>query len=176
MKAVVLSIASLCVLASSAWAVEKQKELPDYIKQKQQRRADDIKVYDANKDGVLQPEELQKSRETKFNALDKNQDGIISPDETAGSLEKFKQPQPMETSADKLKKMEADREANRIRNQYKLSDENKDGKISKDEYQGYMSKQQQFFDRNGDGVVSQDEYRAEGEKIPGSYQTKPRNK
>ncbi len=144
-------------------AAEEKKEVPEYLQKKYDRRVEDIKAFDANKDGVLQTEELQKSSTTKFDAADVNKDGVLSSDETAASLEKFK------TDKQGTYGKAVEQKANRLKNRYKNADKDDDGQVSKDEYQAYMGKHQQNFDRNGDGVISKEEYRVDDEKVPSSY-------
>lgn len=160
-------LASIFTLPSIAMAKDK-KEIPEYIKKKQERRAQDIKQFDTNKDGFLQPGELKKSNVMKFDAADVNRDGILSREEIDASLEKFKK-----DKGGIYGKAVASK-ANRLKNRYNNADKNDDRKVSKEEYQSYMSKRQENFDRNGDGVISKDEYRVDDEKVPSSYMKKPK--
>ena len=160
-------IGSIFSLPSIAMAKDK-KEIPEYIKKKQERRAQDIKQFDTNKDGVLQPSELKKSNVMKFDAADVNRDGILSREEIDASLGKFKK------DKGEFYGKAVDSKANRLKNRYNNADKNDDRKVSKEEYQSYMSKHQENFDRNGDGVISNDEYRVDDEKVPSSYMKKPK--
>lgn len=160
-------LASIFTLPSTAMAKDK-KEIPEYIKKKQERRAQDIKQFDTNKDGVLQPGELKKSNVTKFDAADINRDGILSREEIDASLGKFKK------DKEQVYGKGVETKAIRLKNRYNNADKNDDRKVSKEEYQSYMSRHQENFDRNGDGVISKDEYRVDDEKVPSSYIKKPK--
>ena len=159
-------LASFFALPSTVIAKEK-KEIPEYIKKKQERRLQDIRQFDTNKDGVLQPSELKKSNVTKFDAADVNRDGVLSREEIDASLEKFKK--------DKIEVYGkgVDSKANRLKGRYNNADKNDDRKVSKEEYEAYMSKHQENFDRNGDGIISKEEYRVDDEKVPSAYLKKP---
>lgn len=161
-------LASIFSVPSLSMAKEK-KEIPEYIKKKQERRVQDIKQFDTNKDGVLQPGELKKSNVTKFDAADTNKDGILSREEIDSSLGKFKE----EKAGIYGKGVNSN--TNRLKNRYNNADKNDDRKVSKEEYESYMSKHQENFDRNGDGVVSKDEYRVDDEKRPSSYMKKAKD-
>jgi Ca2+-binding EF-hand superfamily protein len=168
-KIITLILLSSIFCVPSIGMAKEKKEIPEYIKKKQERRAQDIKQFDANKDGVLQPGELKKSNVTKFNAADTNKDGILSREEIDSSLEQFKK-----EKAGMYGKG-VDSKTNRLKNRYNNADKNDDKKVSKEEYESYMSKHQENFDRNGDGVISKDEYRVDDEKIPSSYMKKAKD-
>lgn len=144
------------------------KDLTPYQKKKYGWREGEMNALDKNKDGVLSADELKGGTQTKFNAADKNGDGVLSPDETAASVEAFKASK-AKTDGDAT----AGQQANRLKNRLNNADANDDKKISKEEYESFMSKQQQNFDLNGDGVISRDEYRADGERLPAKYLRKP---
>jgi hypothetical protein len=144
------------------------KGLTAYQKKKYGWREEEMNALDKNKDGVLSADELKGGTQTKFNAADKNGDGVLSPDETAASVEAFKAGK-TKTDGDAT----AGQQANRLKNRLNNADFNDDKKISKEEYETFMSKQQQNFDLNADGVISRDEYRADGERLPAKYLRKP---
>lgn len=165
MKKSLQAIMVLTALAFPSYAnAEEKKEVPENIQKRYDRRTEDMKAFDKNKDGILQAEELQGSKTVKFGAADLNKDGILSPEEVAASIETRKA-----VIGEKYGEAMAKQQANRVKNRYKNADQNDDGKVSKEEYNAYMSKHQANFDRNGDGVISKEEYRTDGEKLPSSY-------
>ncbi len=161
----VFNILFMSCIGFSAFA--KEKKIPKNLQEKYDRRVEDMKRFDTNGDGILQSKELSLSAETKFNSSDLNKDGILSEEERSAFLGQFR--------ADTTKsynKALAGNEANRINNRYKNADSNKDGNLSKYEYESYMSNHQANFDLNADGVISKDEYRTDGEKVPSYYRKK----
>jgi Ca2+-binding EF-hand superfamily protein len=168
MKRFMILMTALFLFSSPALADER-KEIPEYLQKKYDRRAEEMKGFDKNKDGILQAGELQGSVQTKFSAADTNKDGILSPEETAASLEKFKT-----QKTGSYGEAVAKQQANRMKNRFNNADANRDGQVSKEEYSAYMAKHQQNFDRNGDGVISEEEYRTDGEKLPSSYMKPPK--
>lgn len=168
MKRLLLLSAALFLISGPVQADDK-KEVPESLQKKYDRRAEEMKAFDKNKDGILQANELQGSQQTKFDAADTNKDGILSTEETAASLEKFKS-QKVESYGESAVKQQA----NRMKNRFNNADANEDGQVSKEEYAAYMAKHQQNFDRNGDGVISKEEYRMDGEKLPSSYRNPPK--
>ena len=147
----------------------EDKNLSDYQKKKYGWREGEMNALDKNKDGILQANELKIGTQTKFNTADKDGDGILSPEEAAASVEAFKAGKAKTDS-----EATASQQANRLKNRLNNADANDDKKISKEEYETFMSKQQQNFDLDGDGVISKDEYRSDGERLPAKYLRKPK--
>jgi hypothetical protein len=174
MKKLSIAILSLSlVIPMTAIAKDKKKpEVPEYIQKKWERREQDMKAYDKNKDGILQVDELKASSTAKFGAADKNKDGFISAEEQGVALDNMK------TNVTKsYNELQANTETNRIKNRYKVADEDKDGQISAKEYQDFMGQHQRNFDQDGDGKISKQEYRMDGEKLPSQYrQNKKKDK
>ncbi|MBI2235078.1 MAG: EF-hand domain-containing protein [Micavibrio aeruginosavorus] len=161
-KTGIISLAAVCLLPVQAQAQE-QKRIPEYMQKRYERRMEDITLFDLNKDGVLQVDELKKGTATKFDLADTNKDGVLSPEETAAAVARI------QSGEQGVYGNSARQYANRLKNRYKIADKDRDAQVSRQEYEAYMTRHQENFDRNGDGIISPEEYRADEEKVPTSY-------
>jgi Ca2+-binding EF-hand superfamily protein len=139
------------------------EEIPANIQRKYDRRLEEMKLLDKNKDGVLQAEELQGNVQKKFDATDTNKNGAISAEEREAAIGSFK------NKGQEAYGNTTDKKAKRLENRYNNADANKDGQVSKQEYDAYFGGRYQNFDRDGDGVITKKEYRSDTEKMPRSY-------
>lgn len=142
---------------------DANKKVPAFVQKKEDVRVEEMKALDANKDGTLSKDELNKSVSKKFGTADKDGDGILSKQE-------------MDTTLNRIKSEKGayggsfgDEYANRTKNRYKNADTDRDGKLSQKEYQAYSNQYENNFDRDGDGKISKEEFRSEGEKLPSGY-------
>lgn len=165
----ILALAAVVLLPFLVRA-EEGKPIPEYLQKRYDRRLEDIKMFDLNRDGVLQVDELKRSTATKFDLADTNKDGILSPEETAAAVDKMKSRE-QAVYGNSVRQY-----ANRLKNRYKIADKDHDKQVSRQEYETYMTRHQQNFDRDGDGIISPDEYRADEEKVPTSYAYKKKPK
>lgn len=165
----ILALAAVFLLPLSVRA-EERKPLPEYLQKRYDRRLEDIKMFDLNRDGVLQVDELKKSTATKFDLADTNKDGILSAEETAAAVDKMK------SSEQDVYGNSVRQYANRLKNRYQIADKDHDKQVSRQEYEAYMTRHQQNFDRNDDGIISPDEYRADEEKVPTNYAYKKKQR
>lgn len=149
--------------------VRTVEDAPANDQKKLNKRLQEMKTLDLNNDGILQTSELQRAAARKFDAADANKDGVISPDESAASTAQFSQ-----TQEDAYGRAAGKQEAVRVKNRLKNADANRDGQVSKAEYETFMNERQSLFDRDGNGVVTEEEYRTDGEKLPSSYRKDPR--
>lgn len=145
------------------------EDAPANDQKKLNKRLQEMKALDLNNDGVLQAAELQSAASQKFEAADTDKDGVISTEEAAASTAHFSQQQ-----QEAYGKAAGKQEAVRVKNRLKNADANRDGQISKEEYETFMNERQSLFDRDGDGIISEEEYRTDGEKLPSSYRKKTR--
>ena len=122
-----------------------------------QRQAE-IDKMDANCDGVLQPEEMQKGVEARFAAADTNKDGVLSEEESAAIVEQFR------TEAQQENAAAANRGSQKLKNLLGKVDKDGDGNISAEEYKGFYGDRYRQFDQNGDGGVDVKEFRSDTEK------------
>lgn len=165
----ILALAAVFLLPLTVHA-EEGKPIPEYLQKRYDRRLEDIKMFDTNRDGVLQVDELKKSTATKFDLADTNKDGILSAEETAAAVDK------MMSSEQAVYGNSVRQYANRLKNRYQIADKDHDKQVSRQEYETYMTRHQQNFDRNGDGIISPDEYRADEEKVPTNYAYKKKQR
>lgn len=165
----ILALAAVFLLPLPVHA-EEGKPTPEYLQKRYDRRLEDIKMFDTNRDGVLQVDELKKSTATKFDLADTNKDGILSAEETAAAVDK------MMSSEQAVYGNSVRQYANRLKNRYQIADKDHDKQVSRQEYETYMTRHQQNFDRNGDGIISPDEYRADEEKVPTNYAYKKKQR
>lgn len=133
---------------------------PDSLARRYEKREADMKDMDANCDGILQPEELTKGRQGRFEAADANGDGVISDAEAKalalGAEKKaadLKSPETLQkrdgaTTEERLKDMDAD----------------KDGQVSQAEYEAYYKARAEKLDKNKDGSLDIGEYRTDTER------------
>lgn len=144
---------------------------PANDQKKLDKRLREMKALDANNDGILQAVELQRSAAKKFDSADTNNDGNISAAEMVAAKDQFSAQQEVSYG-----KAAARQEAIRVGNHLKNADENRDGLVSKNEYETFMNARQSLFDRDHDGIVTEAEYRTDGEKIPSSYRQDRRDR
>jgi Ca2+-binding EF-hand superfamily protein len=115
-----------------------------------------LKSADLNKDGVIDQTEFQTTRDKWFADLDANKDGFVSADELKAFGDKM--------HAEWAKK-HADQAANKPEGKHgdfsqrilERVDTDKDGKISKAEFDAEGSKLFAKLDENGDGKIAQSE-------------------
>jgi hypothetical protein len=98
-----------------------------------------IEKLDTDKDGTVSKAEFEAKRSADFTAADTNKDGSVSPAELKAFHEK----------------KEAERKAEREKRMYDRLDANKDGKVTKDEFEGAGMFDR--MDKNKDGKVTKDE-------------------
>lgn len=151
--------------------VRTVEDAPANDQKKLDKRLQEMKTLDLNNDGILQASELQRAASKKFEAADTNKDGVISPTEAAASTAQFSQQQ-----EEAYGKAAGKQETVRVKNRLKNADANRDGQVSKEEYESFMNERQTLFDRDGDGIITEDEYRTDGEKLPSSYRKNMRDK
>ena len=144
-----------------AWAADKKGEPPEYLQKKHQMREAEMKSFDANKDGLLQVEELARGIDKRFVSRDLNKDGFLSSGEVQGHISKYKAQKSGTYSEKRVSKY-----SKRLEGRYKASDGNEDGMISKEEYRNYMVPRLKGRDKNKDGVLDKTEYRLEEEELP----------
>ena len=150
----------------------KKEEIPEFLQKKYDKRLKEMAPHDANQDGILQAEELEKKIVTDFGNTDTNKDGILSPDEMAAFRQKIKE----ESLKTYGSKNWANQHAMKFKNYYKQADKNEDDKVSQEEYEAYFRGRYGKFDRDGDGIVNESEYRSDFEKLPRSYKRKKEDK
>lgn len=110
-----------------------------------------VQKLDTDKDGSVSKAEFQARRDADFAAADANKDGTVSPAEMKAYHER------------KIEERKAEME----KRQFDRLDANKDGKISKDEFEsaGMFDK----LDKNKDGKISPDEMRWHGKGGRGGH-------
>lgn len=135
-------------------------DIPAYTnKEKISLRQQEMKYYDANRDGVLSAEEMTAGLFAAFDGLDQNKDGIVTDNETSAYLTAYRKI--LEGS---FKEARVKAYVNRAKGRFKVADKNKDNKITRDEYHAFVSKRVNDLDVNKDGVIEPVEYRTELEK------------
>lgn len=150
--------------------VRTVEDAPANEQKKLDKRLLEMKTLDLNKDSILQSSELQGAAAKKFEAADTNKDGVISPEEAAASLAQFSAQQ-----EEAYGKAAVNQESVRLKNRLKNADANRDGQVSKEEYETFMNERQSLFDRDGDGIITEEEYRTDGEKLPSTYRKNKRD-
>jgi Ca2+-binding EF-hand superfamily protein len=116
-----------------------------------------LKSADLNKDGVIDQSEFQQSRDKWFADLDSNKDGFVTADELKAFGEKM-HAEWAKKHADQADKADANKKhgdfSQRILGRV---DTDKDGKISKAEFDAEGSKLFARLDDNGDGKIAANE-------------------
>lgn len=133
---------------------------PPSTAKKYARRQEEIDKIDANCDGLLQAEEIQKGIETRFDAADTDKNGDLSQAESAAIVVQFKTDGQEEYGAT------TDKKARKLENKLEKIDSNSDGKISRGEYTGYYKKRYGKFDKSRDGTLDVTEYETDVESKP----------
>ena len=118
-----------------------------------------LKSADLNKDGVIEQSEFQTARDKWFADLDANKDGFVSADELKAFGEKmhaeWAKKHADQTANDKP---DADRKHGDFSQRIlERVDTDKDGKISKAEFDAEGAKLFAKLDENGDGKIAQNE-------------------
>jgi len=103
-----------------------------------------LEKFDTDKDGAVSKAEFEARRAANFTAADTNRDGGVS----LAELNAFHE------------KKEAERKAERETRMYARLDANKDGKVTKDEFEGAGMFDR--MDKNKDGKIAADEMMAHG--------------
>ncbi len=103
-----------------------------------------IEKLDTDKDGAVSKAEFEAKRAADFTAADTNKDGSVSQAELSAFHEK----------------KAAERKAEREKRMYERLDANKDGKVTKDEFDA--GERFDRMDKNDDGKVSGDEMKGRG--------------
>lgn len=103
-----------------------------------------LEMLDTNKDGAISKAEFDAKRSGDFAAADTNKDGNVSQAELTAFHEK----------------KAAERKAEREKRMYERLDANKDGKVSRDEFEGGGMFEK--MDKNKDGKISADEMQWRG--------------
>ncbi len=96
-----------------------------------------LKRADANRDGIVTLEEVEKLREKRFNKYDTNNDGVISEKEIEDRIRA--------------------RIEKRVKRMTRKFDRNKDGKITQDEFNWLVKEKFSWRDLNDDQKLSGDE-------------------
>ena len=120
-----------------------------------------LKSADLNKDGVIDQAEFQTSRDKWFADLDTNKDGFVSADELKAFGDKM-HAEWAKKHADQADNKPADGKPNGHRGDFtqhilERVDTDKDGKISKAEFDAEGSKMFAKLDENSDGKIASDE-------------------
>lgn len=96
-----------------------------------------MKNADADKDGTITKDELDKSYEAKFNKYDLNKDGTVT--------------------AEEVQKKMSERFEKRAKKMTRRFDKNRDGKVTKEEFMENAADRLYRMDLNDDGKISKDE-------------------
>ena len=120
-----------------------------------------LKSADLNKDGVIDQAEFQTARDKWFADLDTNKDGFVSADELKAFGDKM-HAEWAQKHADQADNKPADGKPNGHRGDFtqhilERVDTDKDGKISKVEFDAEGSKMFAKLDENSDGKIASDE-------------------
>ena len=124
---------------------------------------------DKDEDGYISRAEFSRSGDSAFSRMDTNQDGVISKadpkpaprgEDTRSEQTRLQQQQASQQQprAERLLKMPTTHSADGMLAMY---DSNKDGVVSREEYQQRRDAQFAAVDSNSDGVLSYDEYVSE---------------
>lgn len=105
-----------------------------------------LEMLDTNKDGSISKAEFEAKRSNEFSAADANNDGTVTPAELTAFHEK---------------KME-ERKAERQKRMFDRLDTNKDGKVSKEEFEAGGKFER--MDKNNDGKITADEMQWKGKR------------
>lgn len=139
----------------------------------QKALSDRYKNEDANKDGKLTTDEYLQARQKNFDGADTNKDGVVVVEEwaiywcgKAGDAAKVKEPVKMDRQTSRSQRMETNKDGKIQLNECIVFwagrfidlDENKDGKLSRDEYIGRMKTMAKMMDLDGDGIITVEEY------------------
>lgn len=127
------------------------------IEKKYGRRQAEIDKMDANCDGVLQADELQKGIDARFEAADADKDGVLSQAESAAIIGQFKADEQEEYG------VATDKKARKLEKRLDKADANEDGKISAEEYSAYYKKRYGKLDNNKDGILDVREFETDVE-------------
>jgi Ca2+-binding EF-hand superfamily protein len=134
---------------------------------------DRYKTEDADKDGKLTVDEYLQARQQNFNAADTNKNGMVTVEEwviywcgKAGDASKMKAPVKMDRQASRFQRMDVDQDGTVQQNECVVFwagrfvdlDENKDGKMTREEYISRMKAMAEIMDLDGDGVITVEEY------------------
>lgn len=136
MNKIAMACASLLLCASSASAADRAgaREL--------------FRRIDANGDRMLQLGEIQAARARMFGRLDANRNGLLDPEELRTALEQVRTKRGFQSA-----------QVAGLREQASHMDRNGDGKISRDEFAGFIPDRLRQADRNGDRALSLSELR-----------------
>lgn len=135
-----------------------EPRVPPQLQKLYDRRQADIDAMDANKDGILQPEELQAGTDGKFKAADLNGDGVISPEEAQQAVATF------ETDHQDMYGNQTERKGRELEQRLDKIDANEDGIISQAEYEAYYKERYTKLDKDGDGALNVKEYETDVEE------------
>ncbi|HJT76335.1 MAG TPA: EF-hand domain-containing protein [Gemmataceae bacterium] len=156
-----LPLTLLAAIACAARAADPQpaKKLgPRLAEALRQTPAEFIRRYDANKDGVLTPDEVPPFLKKNFERVDANGDGKLDQQEVAALLRRLRQRfgQAQAGKGAGANRAEVDRLVSRLLERF---DTDKDGKISKDEAKGPLARNFDRLDTNKDGYLDKEELR-----------------
>jgi Ca2+-binding EF-hand superfamily protein len=116
-----------------------------------------LKSADLNQDGVIDQAEFQQSRDKWFTDLDTSQDGFVSADELKAFGDKM-HAEWAKKHADQADKPDANKKHGDFSQRIlKRVDSDKDGKISKTEFDAAGSKMFSKLDQNSDGKIAENE-------------------
>jgi Ca2+-binding EF-hand superfamily protein len=177
-------VAVICLLLSIGSGIVQAQSLHDKADtnkdgvvtktELQKALSDRYKNEDANKDGKLTTDEYLQARQKNFDAADTSKDGVVVVEEwaiywcgKAGDAAKVKEPVKMDRQASRSQRMETNKDGKIQLNECIVFwagrfidlDENKDGKLSRDEYIGRMKTMAKMMDLDGDGIITVEEYR-----------------
>lgn len=155
-----LAIVAIVLMASfSAQAQVDQTKPPSIMQKILQVRQGEMAAMDANNDKKLELKELLAVIPQKFTAMDANGDGFLDTKEIVQYMMTF------EKSYANLYGETLEAHSERMLRHLEAADDDKDGKVSYNEYAAYMTHRYTRFDINQDGIISADEYKIDSEKL-----------
>lgn len=137
MNKIAMACAGLLLGASGAWAADGSGAREFFQR------------IDTNGDRMLQFGEIQAARAQMFDRMDTNHNGLLDPDEVRTAAEQIKAKRDFQSAQFAGFQAQASR-----------MDRNGDGRISRDEFAGFIPDRLLQADKNGDRLLSLSELRA----------------